>query len=63
MEKEKVYYKSQFVGIDNDPSESECLLCDSTFILPTNQKDYLSHLFKEHRLIIGDVSKIASLRR
>ncbi|KAH0539277.1 zinc finger protein 277 isoform X1 [Cotesia glomerata] len=61
-EKDKVYYKSQFVGIDNDPGESECLFCDLSFILPTNEKDYLSHLFEKHRLVIGDVKKIASLR-
>ncbi|XP_034943253.1 zinc finger protein 277 isoform X2 [Chelonus insularis] len=57
-----VHLKTQFVGIENDPGESPCLLCNLTFILPTNEKVFLSHLFEEHRLIIGDVWKIASLR-
>ncbi|CAK9825364.1 Zinc finger protein 277 [Anthophora retusa] len=55
-------YKSQFVGIDNKPSATKCLLCDIKFTLPENEKDLLTHLFKEHRFIIGDVWKIASLR-
>ncbi|KOC69728.1 Zinc finger protein 277, partial [Habropoda laboriosa] len=55
-------YKSQFVGIDNKPYAAKCLLCDVKFTLPENEKDLLTHLFKEHRLIIGDTWKIASLK-
>lgn len=58
-----VTYKSQFIGIDDEPCNSKCLFCDNSFILPTNEKDFLTHLFKEHRLVISDVWKIASLKR
>ncbi|XP_047352876.1 zinc finger protein 277 isoform X1 [Vespa velutina] len=57
-----IMYKSQFVGIDDEPCNSKCLFCENSFILPTNEKDFLTHLFKEHRLVIGDVWKIASLK-
>lgn len=56
-------YKSQFIGLDDKPCDTKCLLCDCTFILPTNETDFLTHLFKAHRLVIADVTKIASLRR
>lgn len=56
-------YKSQFIGLDDKPCDTKCLLCDYIFVLPTNETDFLTHLFKSHRLIIADVSKIASLRR
>lgn len=56
-------YKSQFVGLDDKSSETMCLLCDHTFILPTNETDFLKHLYVVHRLVIGDVWKIASLKR
>lgn len=56
-------YKSQFIGLNDKPCDTKCLLCDCTFILPTNETDFLTHLFKSHRLVIADVSKIASLRR
>ncbi|XP_029178018.1 zinc finger protein 277 [Nylanderia fulva] len=55
-------YKSQFVGLDNKPDDTKCLLCDCTFVLPTNETDFLTHLFKAHRLVIADVTKIASLQ-
>ncbi|XP_035726284.1 uncharacterized protein LOC118443424 isoform X2 [Vespa mandarinia] len=58
-----IMYKSQFIGIDDEPCNSKCLFCENSFILPTNEKDFLTHLFKEHRLVIGDVWKIASLKR
>ncbi|XP_015124500.1 zinc finger protein 277 isoform X2 [Diachasma alloeum] len=51
-----------FVGLDGAPADTQCLLCNSTFILPTNKEQFLKHLFERHRLIIGDVLKIASLR-
>lgn len=56
-------YKSQFVGLDDKPCDTKCLLCDCIFVLPTNETDFLTHLFKSHRLVIADVSKIASLKR
>ncbi|KYN39321.1 hypothetical protein ALC56_06247 [Trachymyrmex septentrionalis] len=55
-------YKSQFVGLDDKPCDTKCLLCDCTFVLPTNEADFLTHLFKVHRLVIADVWKIANLR-
>ncbi|TGZ56171.1 Uncharacterized protein DBV15_01680 [Temnothorax longispinosus] len=55
-------YKSQFVGLDDKPCDTKCLLCDRTFVLPTNETDFLTHLFKAHRLVIADVWKIANLR-
>ncbi|XP_033208041.1 zinc finger protein 277 [Belonocnema kinseyi] len=54
--------KSQFKELDDKPAETKCLLCETAFILPTNEKDFLTHIFKEHRLVIGDVDKIASLK-
>ncbi|EFN90055.1 Zinc finger protein 277 [Harpegnathos saltator] len=55
-------YKSQFVGLDDKPCETKCLLCNCTFVLPTNENDFLTHLYVTHRLIIGDIWKIASLK-
>ena len=55
-------YKSQFVGLDDKPHATKCLLCDAEFVLPENETGLLTHLFKEHFLVIGDVSKIASLK-
>ncbi|XP_076632951.1 zinc finger protein 277 isoform X1 [Colletes latitarsis] len=54
--------KSQFIGLDDKPYATKCLLCDIKFVLPENEKCFLTHLFEQHRLIIGDVSKIASLK-
>ncbi|XP_070161115.1 zinc finger protein 277 [Polyergus mexicanus] len=55
-------YKSQFIHLDDKLCDTKCLLCDCTFILPINETDFLTHLFKTHRLVIADVTKIASLR-
>ncbi|KAJ8664215.1 hypothetical protein QAD02_005252 [Eretmocerus hayati] len=54
--------KSQFNDVDNEPSNVTCLLCDSVYVLPTQEESFLTHLFNEHRLVIGDVDKIASLK-
>ncbi|XP_076181556.1 zinc finger protein 277 isoform X2 [Ptiloglossa arizonensis] len=54
--------RSQFIGLDDKPYAIKCFLCDTKFVLPDNEKHLLTHLFKEHRLIIGDVHKIASLK-
>lgn len=56
-------YKSQFVSLDDKPCDTRCPLCDCTFVLPTNETDFLTHLFQAHRLVIADVWKIANLRR
>lgn len=56
-------YKSQFVGLDDKPCETKCLLCDCAFVLPTNETDFLRHVYMMHHLVIGDVWKIASLKR
>lgn len=39
-----------------------CVLCDIKFTFPTEEQDFLAHLFKEHRLVIADVKKIAELK-
>lgn len=57
-----ITYKSQFVSLDDKPYDTKCLLCDTKFVLPEKEKDFLTHLFKEHRLVIGDVWDIASLK-
>ncbi|KAK0181496.1 hypothetical protein PV327_003775 [Microctonus hyperodae] len=56
------HLRTQFFGLEDDSIDTQCLLCDLKFNLPTNEKQFLSHLFKNHRLIIGDVWKIASLQ-
>lgn len=56
-------YKSQFISLDDKPGDTKCLLCDCIFVLPTNETEFLTHVFKEHRLVIADVWKIANLRR
>nr|XP_031840182.1 zinc finger protein 277 isoform X2 [Nomia melanderi] len=55
-------YKFPFIGLDDKPYATKCLLCDIKFVLPDNEKDLLTHLFKEHRLVIGDIWNIASLK-
>ena len=55
--------KSQFTDLDDLPCNVPCLLCDSSFILPSKEQDFLTHLLNEHQLVIGDVEKIASLKR
>ncbi|CAF4878932.1 unnamed protein product [Pieris macdunnoughi] len=46
---------------NDDPEECACLLCDEKYILPTSEKDLLTHLFMKHRLVIADVNQIADL--
>ncbi|XP_059048721.1 zinc finger protein 277 [Achroia grisella] len=45
----------------DERTESRCVLCDEIFILPTFEKQLLTHLFMEHRLVIADVNQIADL--
>ncbi|XP_063989668.1 zinc finger protein 277 isoform X2 [Diachasmimorpha longicaudata] len=51
-----------FIGLDGEPADTQCLLCDASFILPTDEEQFLKHIFQQHRMVIGDVSNIASLR-
>lgn len=55
--------KSQFIDLDDEPMNTTCMLCDSIFVLPTSEKNFLTHLFDKHYLVIADVDKIASLKR
>ncbi|KAL4701973.1 hypothetical protein ACJJTC_017819 [Scirpophaga incertulas] len=43
------------------PEECQCVLCEEKYILPASEKQLLTHLFKEHRLVISDVNQIADL--
>lgn len=42
--------------------ECTCVLCEDKFTLPSNEKQLLTHLFMEHRLVIADVNQIADLK-
>ncbi|XP_050347792.1 zinc finger protein 277 [Nymphalis io] len=44
------------------PTECACILCDEIFSLPSSEKQFLTHLFMEHRLVIADVNEIADFR-
>ncbi|XP_023953473.2 zinc finger protein 277 [Bicyclus anynana] len=43
------------------PNECPCVLCDEVYVLPASEKQFLTHLFMEHRLVIGDANQIADL--
>lgn len=43
----------------NESEECFCVLCDEKYTLPASEKQLLTHLFMEHRLVIGDVNQIA----
>ncbi|XP_045500614.1 zinc finger protein 277-like [Colias croceus] len=45
----------------DDIVEGACPLCDKNYNLPAAEKDLLTHLFMEHRLVIADVNQIADL--
>lgn len=36
-----------------------CLFCDKSFNLYSEKQEYLTHLYLEHRLIIGDEDEVA----
>lgn len=38
-----------------------CLICDKTWLFPDLKDEYLVHLYLQHRIIIGDVEKVAIL--
>ncbi|XP_004931818.1 zinc finger protein 277 [Bombyx mori] len=47
----------------NDESvECSCVLCEEKFTFPEREKQFLTHLFMEHRLVIADVNQIADLK-
>ncbi|XP_053610960.1 zinc finger protein 277 [Plodia interpunctella] len=41
--------------------ECFCVLCEEKYHLPSEEKQLLTHLFMEHRLVIADVNQIADL--
>ncbi|XP_049876377.1 zinc finger protein 277 [Pectinophora gossypiella] len=45
----------------DEPRECSCVLCEENFVLPANEKQLLTHLFMEHRLVIADVNQISDL--
>lgn len=45
----------------DEAEECYCVLCDEKFVLPESEKQLLTHLFMEHRLVIGDVNQIADV--
>lgn len=45
----------------DDPQECSCILCDEKFLLPDSEKQLLTHLFMNHRLVVADVNQIADL--
>ncbi|KAL0871404.1 hypothetical protein ABMA27_005135 [Loxostege sticticalis] len=45
----------------DEPEECSCVLCDEKYILPTAEKQLMTHLFMKHRLVVSDVNKIADL--
>lgn len=46
-------------SIINPIVDVQCLLCDNVYTFYTKKDDYLSHLYLEHRLIIGDEEDVA----
>lgn len=46
----------------DEPVECSCILCDEIFTLPASEKQLLTHLFMDHRLVIADVNQIADLK-
>lgn len=38
---------------------TKCLICDVTYVMMKEMKEYLAHLYKEHRMIIADVYRMA----
>ncbi|KAJ2940447.1 hypothetical protein O0L34_g130 [Tuta absoluta] len=45
----------------DDTVECYCPLCDEKFVLPSAEKQLLTHLFMQHRLVVADVNQIADL--
>ncbi|RVE47337.1 hypothetical protein evm_008018 [Chilo suppressalis] len=45
----------------DEPEECQCVLCKEKYILPSSEKQLLTHLFMKHRLVISDVNQIADL--
>lgn len=45
----------------NETEECSCVLCEEKFTLPESEKQFLTHLFMKHRLVIADLNQIADL--
>lgn len=45
----------------NQKEETACLLCEETFVLPGQQPSLLTHLFNQHKIVIGEVNMVADL--
>lgn len=45
----------------SETEECSCILCEDRFTLPESEKQFLTHLFMQHRLVIADVNQIADL--
>ncbi|XP_026753602.2 zinc finger protein 277 [Galleria mellonella] len=58
-----LHQKSEFPTIfkSDEHIDCSCILCEEIFILPACEKQLLTHLFMEHRLVIADVNQIADL--
>jgi len=48
---------------NEDDELVECMLCSEEFQMQSGQAIFLQHLFTIHRLVIGDVQQVASLKR
>lgn len=44
-----------------ETEECPCVLCEEKFLLPESEKQFITHLFMEHRLVIADVNQIADM--
>jgi len=42
-----------------EDQDVECLLCEDSFNIPTEQQQFLKHLLSEHKFVIGDVNLIS----
>ncbi|XP_066996623.1 zinc finger protein 277 [Anabrus simplex] len=41
---------------------TQCLMCTEEFLLPMKKQDLISHLFIEHKIIIGRIEEIANIK-
>ncbi|KAM3965659.1 zinc finger protein 277 [Aphomia sociella] len=58
-----LHQKSESPSIfkNDEHTECSCVLCEVVFVLPACEKQLLTHLFMEHRLVIADVNQIADM--
>lgn len=45
----------------DEPQDCMCVLCEDKFVLPEEEKSFLTHLFMKHRLVIADVNQIPDI--